>query len=218
MTFQKMLCPVDFSLGSQQALLLAVRLANESAAELVLTHVWHVPPLAYADEPPFPADMLQALIEDEQRGLAAAAAEASRLGARRVTTKLLTGVPWAQLVDLLSWGRMAGPACAGRCSARWPRRWSAMPAAPSSWRARGPRGSGPRMAGPAPPQRTWLPPTDLAARSQDARAGEHEPRLGGSLESPRRWRVERRSLAMVGAASTVPAEVLICRPAPACRA
>ncbi len=101
MTFQKILCPVDFSLGSQQALLLAVRLANESAAELVLAHVWHVPPLAYADEPPFPAQMLQALIDDEQRGLAAAAAEVSRLGARRVTTKLLTGVPWAQLVDLL---------------------------------------------------------------------------------------------------------------------
>lgn len=101
MTFQKILCPVDFSLGSQQALLPAIRLANESAAELVLAHVWYVPPLVYADEPPFPADTLQAMIDDQRHGLAAAAAEASRLGARRVTTKLLTGVPWAQLVELL---------------------------------------------------------------------------------------------------------------------
>ena len=101
MTFQKILCPVDFSLGSQQALLLAVRLANEAEAELVLAHVWYLPPLVYAEDPPFPADTLQAMIDDERRGLAAAAAEASRLGARRVTTTFLTGVPWAQLVDLL---------------------------------------------------------------------------------------------------------------------
>lgn len=101
MTFQKILCPVDFSLGSQQAMLLAVRLANEAAAELVLAHAWYVPPLVYAEDPPFPADTLQAMIDDERRGLAAAAAEASRLGARSVTTKFLMGVPWAELVELL---------------------------------------------------------------------------------------------------------------------
>ncbi|HEX8106671.1 MAG TPA: universal stress protein [Kofleriaceae bacterium] len=101
MTFQKILCPVDFSLGSQQAMLLAIRLANEAAAELVLAHVWYVPPLVYAEEPPFPADTLQAMIDDERRGLAAAAAEASRLGARSVTTKFLMGVPWAELVEML---------------------------------------------------------------------------------------------------------------------
>lgn len=101
MTFRKILCPVDFSLGSQQAMLLAVRLANESEAELVLAHVWYMPPLAYAEDPPFPPDTIQAMVDDERRGLEAAAAEASRLGARRVTTRFLTGVPWDQIVELL---------------------------------------------------------------------------------------------------------------------
>jgi nucleotide-binding universal stress UspA family protein len=101
MSFKKILCPVDFSLGSQQAMLLAIRLANESDAELVLTHVWYMPPLAYAEDPPFPPDTIQAMIQDEERGLAAAEAEASRLGATRVTTKFLTGVPWDQIVEVL---------------------------------------------------------------------------------------------------------------------
>lgn len=101
MTFQKILCPVDFSLGSQQAMRLAVRLANESGAELVLAHVWYVPPLVYAEDPPFPGDTMQAMIDDQRQDLATAAAEASRLGARSVTTRFLMGVPWAELVELL---------------------------------------------------------------------------------------------------------------------
>jgi nucleotide-binding universal stress UspA family protein len=101
MTFRKILCPVDFSLGSQQAMLLAVRLANESEAELVLAHAWYLPPLPYAEESAFPPDTLQAMIDDADRGLAAAAEEASRLGAKRVTSKFLTGAPWDQIVTLL---------------------------------------------------------------------------------------------------------------------
>ena len=101
MTSRKVLCPVDFSLGSQQAMLQAVRLANARDAELVLAHVWYMPPLAYVEEPPFPLDTIQAMIQDEERGLAAAAAEATRLGARRVTTKFLAGVPWDQIVELV---------------------------------------------------------------------------------------------------------------------
>jgi nucleotide-binding universal stress UspA family protein len=101
MTSRKILCPIDFSLGSQQAMLLAVRLANARDAELVLAHVWYMPPLAYVEDPPFPADTIQAMIRDEERGLAAAATEATRLGALRVTTKFLAGVPWDQLVELL---------------------------------------------------------------------------------------------------------------------
>jgi nucleotide-binding universal stress UspA family protein len=101
MAFRKILCPVDFSLGSQQAMLLAVRLANESEAELVVAHVWYLPPLPYTVEPVFPPDTHQAMIDDADRGLAAAAAEASRLGAKRVTTRCLTGVPWDQIVALL---------------------------------------------------------------------------------------------------------------------
>jgi Universal stress protein family len=49
MTFPtKILCPTDFSAGSRQAIRTAIRIANESNAELVLAHAWFVPPVMYA--------------------------------------------------------------------------------------------------------------------------------------------------------------------------
>jgi nucleotide-binding universal stress UspA family protein len=38
MSFQKILCPIDFSTGSQSAMRTAVRIANDSDAEFVLVH------------------------------------------------------------------------------------------------------------------------------------------------------------------------------------
>lgn len=101
MSFKKILCPIDFSPASQHAMRVAVRLAAASDAELVLTHVWYLPPLAYGGEYPIAPGAVQILVEDNERGLTEAAAEAAQLGARRVTTKLLTGVPWDQIVDAL---------------------------------------------------------------------------------------------------------------------
>ncbi len=76
----------------------AVRLAEQSGAELVIAHVFRIPPLAYAGEAPFPPDTIERLREDARRCLADAASEATRLGARRVTSRLLTGLPWDQIV------------------------------------------------------------------------------------------------------------------------
>ncbi len=45
---KKILCPVDFSSGSQHAgRAVAIRLANEGDAELVLAHAWCVPAMGY---------------------------------------------------------------------------------------------------------------------------------------------------------------------------
>jgi nucleotide-binding universal stress UspA family protein len=101
MSFQKILCATDFSPGSEHALRVAVRLAVRSQAELVIAHVWHVPVLAFANELTFPADTLMRMIDDDKRGLTAALGEATRLGAPRVTTRLLTGVPWEQITETL---------------------------------------------------------------------------------------------------------------------
>ncbi len=77
----------------------AVRIAERSRAELVIAHAFHVPPLAFAGEAPFPGDMIERMQEDAQRGLTEAAMEATRLGAQRLTSRLLTGLPSDQIVE-----------------------------------------------------------------------------------------------------------------------
>ena len=102
MTLQKLLCPIDFSAGSQHAMAAAVRLASEVEAELVLLHAFQVPAAAYPIEPVFPPQLFQHLLDDARRGLDAAVREAVALGAKRVTSKLVQGVPWAAIVETLA--------------------------------------------------------------------------------------------------------------------
>lgn len=80
---------------------IAIRLANASEAELVLAHAWHLPVMAYPGEMAVPAETITAMIEDEERGLAAAVRDATSAGAKRVTSRFLTGVPWDQIVETL---------------------------------------------------------------------------------------------------------------------
>lgn len=99
MRFQKILCPTDFSPGSQQAMRVAARLATESNAELVLVHSWYIPAVAFADFA-FPRDAIEQLAQDAERGLASALRDAKLLGVERVTAKLVNGLPWQDIVDV----------------------------------------------------------------------------------------------------------------------
>src|ERR1044071_7246841 len=99
MALTKIMCPVDFSPGSQQAMHTAVRIANEHDAELVLVHSWYFPAGGFGGDYVPAADIVQAISSDAQRGLENAVAEARKLGAHRVTSKLLNGSPWQQIVD-----------------------------------------------------------------------------------------------------------------------
>jgi nucleotide-binding universal stress UspA family protein len=99
MSLTKILCPIDFSAGSQQAMRVAVRLANEHGAELVLLHTWHVPPMAFSGESMLSAEIIQEMRDDAQRGLDAAFHAAAVLGAKRATAKLATGVPWDTITE-----------------------------------------------------------------------------------------------------------------------
>jgi nucleotide-binding universal stress UspA family protein len=101
MTLHKILCPIDFSAGSQRALEVAAGLARRTAAELVLAHVWYVPPAVYGSPYPVAPDTMEDLADDNRRGLADAVREASRLGAERVTASFTVGIPWEQIVELL---------------------------------------------------------------------------------------------------------------------
>ncbi|MEO7731471.1 MAG: universal stress protein [Kofleriaceae bacterium] len=99
MTFRKILCPVDFSPGSHTAMRAAVRIAIERGAELVLVHAWYLPPVATGGEAMLSADRVQQLSDDAQLALDDEVQAASALGAKRVTQKLLNGVPWTVITD-----------------------------------------------------------------------------------------------------------------------
>jgi nucleotide-binding universal stress UspA family protein len=101
MRIHKILCPIDFSAGSQAAMHLATRLATESDAELVLVHAWYVPPLAFAGDYMLPPTVLQEMSDDVQRGLDDAVKEVTKWGATRVSAKLLSGIPWTAIVGEL---------------------------------------------------------------------------------------------------------------------
>ncbi|HTR50386.1 MAG TPA: universal stress protein [Kofleriaceae bacterium] len=95
---RKLLCATDFSPGSEHALGLAARIAAETSAELVVAHVWHVPPIGF-DDYPVSSDALQQMLADVDRELAAAAARARAFGVAHVSTRVLDGVPWTSIVD-----------------------------------------------------------------------------------------------------------------------
>jgi universal stress protein A len=98
MTFRKILCPVDFSEMSFRALEAAKQLARDGDAELLLVHVWHPPPYVYGAEPPLSATVIQDMIDDATRRLRSVELETTKT-LSRVSAKLLTGVPWDQIVD-----------------------------------------------------------------------------------------------------------------------
>ena len=74
-------------------------MAREANAELVLVHAWYVPLATFGGDYPMPTDLVREVEADVQRGLATATDEATRLGAPRVTSRLLRGVPWDQIVE-----------------------------------------------------------------------------------------------------------------------
>ena len=100
MTFKKLLCATDFSPGAQKAMQVAIRLANEEDAELVIVHAWDAP-TGFGAELPVPTDVAQQLSDDAVGGLEAAVHDARAAGAKRVTSQLFAGTPWSTLVDVL---------------------------------------------------------------------------------------------------------------------
>ena len=100
MLWKKILCAVDFSPSSRDALRVAARLATESSAELVVAYAW-TPPVVFAGETiGLPAGFLTDLIATAQRELAAWKTEAEGYGAPRVTSEFLTGAPWHEVIGL----------------------------------------------------------------------------------------------------------------------
>jgi nucleotide-binding universal stress UspA family protein len=100
MTFQKILCAVDFSDGARQALGVAAELARSSKVPLVLVHVWQ-PSMWMTDYGiQIPNDVLLEAQKVEDGKLAAWRADAQRMGAPEVVTRLIRGEPWDQIVGV----------------------------------------------------------------------------------------------------------------------
>jgi nucleotide-binding universal stress UspA family protein len=98
MSFRKILCPIDFSPTSDEALQVATRLAIAHDAELVIAHAWYLPPAAFAGEYTYPAAMIRDIIADSETSLATAVAAAKAQGASRVSSLVLEGQPWMTIV------------------------------------------------------------------------------------------------------------------------
>ncbi len=101
MNVRKILCPVDFSSGSQHAMRMATRLASENDAELVLFHAWSVPPLAFPAHYVVAPSMYQEISDGAQAGLDDALREVTALGAKRASAKLVNGLAWTMIVGEL---------------------------------------------------------------------------------------------------------------------
>ena len=88
---RKILRPLDFSSGSQPALQMAIDLARERRAELLVMHVWYVPSTGLGDFP-FPRSIAEQIIGDATRSLGAAVEKARAAGVTDVTSRLVQGV------------------------------------------------------------------------------------------------------------------------------
>ena len=97
--FRKILCPVDFSAGSREALRVAAGLASESGAPLVLVHAWEASPWAVGSEAFMSPDVIQEMVDSAEAELGKWKTEAMTLGAKEVAVKFTTGVPWDQIVS-----------------------------------------------------------------------------------------------------------------------
>jgi universal stress protein A len=96
--WKKILCAVDFSPGSREALFVAAQQAGNSGGELLVAHAWS-PPMIYVGEMiGLPSTILADAVAAAERELAAMKTEAAGHGARRVRTMLLTGTPWHEVV------------------------------------------------------------------------------------------------------------------------
>jgi universal stress protein A len=99
MRFRKIVCPVDFSPPSNEAMCHAADLVRGSDSQLVLVHVWQQP-FVYPQDGAFPSDLLGESRRVAEQDLAAWRGAAEHLGAVRVRTELLTGVAWHEIVEL----------------------------------------------------------------------------------------------------------------------
>lgn len=100
MSFHKILCPIDFSPGAREAMRVAVELARDAGASLVLAHVWDRQPWLYnGPDYAIAPGVIQEAVDTAEAELARWKISARELGAKEVATRFLIGAPWDQIVS-----------------------------------------------------------------------------------------------------------------------
>jgi len=91
MGLRKILCPVDFSPSSREAMSVALRLATQHRSELVISFVWHGSG---------PDAIVHDLVEQARWGLGELAETMRELGTSNVTPRIVDEQPWSKIVEL----------------------------------------------------------------------------------------------------------------------
>jgi nucleotide-binding universal stress UspA family protein len=97
--WNKILCAVDFSPGSREALRVAAKEAATDGAELIVVHAW-TPPVVYMGElVGLPASIIADMCSAAERELAAWKTEVEGYEKIRVQAVLLTGHAWHEVTE-----------------------------------------------------------------------------------------------------------------------
>jgi universal stress protein A len=99
-TFKNILCAVDFSACSRDALAVASDLAARSGASLTLVHVWE-PPMYISSEMPASGDLVRMIVDDADRAMAEYVATAKAVGVQVVRSQIINGIAWNEIVKFV---------------------------------------------------------------------------------------------------------------------
>jgi nucleotide-binding universal stress UspA family protein len=97
MRFAHILCPVDFSEDSREAMRTAMAMAG-AEARVTLVHVYVLPAIVSPDLPMDPT-LIEDSLRSAEKDLRDWAAEAARLGPARVEPVCVQGNAWSAIVD-----------------------------------------------------------------------------------------------------------------------
>jgi nucleotide-binding universal stress UspA family protein len=104
--WKKILCPIDFSEASREALRAAVEVARRFGGELTLFHAYPLPGYTLPEGTVLPnAEMLQALADETQAMLEKWKAEAMAMGAAQVAIDKSVGEPATAILDAAEAGK-----------------------------------------------------------------------------------------------------------------
>jgi nucleotide-binding universal stress UspA family protein len=96
MGLRKILCPIDFSPSSREALTVALRLATQHRSELLVSFVWTTAPTGAAGKLLAPDEIVQDLVAQARWGLGTLAETATS----SVSPCLVDDQPWSKIVEL----------------------------------------------------------------------------------------------------------------------